>query len=109
MEALMSDVLEVTQQTFEAEVLASKVPVLVDFTATWCAPCRALKPILAKLAKEGEGRFKVLTLDGDENPDLAARYRVKGFPTVVAFADGRETGRHIGLTSKDRLLALLQP
>src|SRR5215471_17553258 len=105
----MSNVPEINAQTFETEVLAATVPVLVDFTATWCSPCRALKPILEKLAKEGEGRFKVLAVDGDESPDLAARFGVKGFPTVIAFAGGKETGRQIGLTSKDRLLALLKP
>lgn len=105
----MSEIHHVTEHTFDAEVLASQVPVLVDFTAEWCSPCRALKPVLAKLAKEGEGRFKIVAVDGDESPGIAARFGVKGFPTVIAFAAGRETGRHIGLTSKERLQALLAP
>ena len=103
----MSTVHAITEQTFESEVLTATVPVLVDFTAHWCPPCRALEPILAKLAKEGEGRFKVLSIDGDENPELAARFGIKGFPTVVAFENGRETGRQVGLAPKERLLKLL--
>lgn len=103
----MSHVHAIHEASFQSEVLDSKVPVLVDFTATWCAPCRALDPVLAKLAKEGEGRYKVLSIDGDENPDLAARFGVRGFPTVIAFENGREVGRQIGLASKERLLKLL--
>src|SRR5258706_10231772 len=105
----MSNVQSINEASFQSEVLDATVPVLVDFTATWCAPCRALEPVLAKLAKEGEGRFKVLSIDGDENPELAARFAIKGFPTVIAFANGRETGRQIGLAPKERLLKLLAP
>jgi thioredoxin 1 len=100
-------IIEVTERNFEAEVLGAGVPVLLDFTATWCAPCRALKPILAKLASEGAGRFKVALVDGDENPGLAARFGVKGFPTTIAFAGGKEIGRQVGVTTKERLLRLV--
>ena len=105
----MSTVHSISEASFQSEVLDATVPVLVDFTATWCAPCRALEPVLAKIAKEGEGRCKVVSVDGDANPELAARFGVRGFPTVVAFAHGRETGRQIGLAPKERLLKLLAP
>ena len=99
----------ITEETFDAEVLASPVPVLLDFTATWCAPCRALEPILHKLADERAGEIKVVTVDGDDNPGLAIRLGVRGFPTVVAFAAGKEIGRQVGLASKDALAKLLPP
>lgn len=102
------EMIEINEQTFEAEVLGADVPVLLDFTATWCAPCRVLKPILAKLATEGAGRFKVRVVDGDENPGLAVRYGVRGFPTTIAFANGKEIGRQVGLTTKERLLKLVE-
>jgi thioredoxin 1 len=107
MEAPMSELKEITEDTFEAEVARAPVPVLVDFTATWCSPCRALKPLLQKIAAEGAGRLKVVTVDGDENPALAVRFGVKGFPTVIAFAGGREVARQIGLASKEKLLTLV--
>jgi thioredoxin 1 len=98
----------VTEQTFAAEVLAAELPVLVDFTATWCPPCRALTPILHALAAEQVGRVKVATVDGDAEPALAARLRVRAFPTIIAFAGGKEVARHVGLTTKAKLLKMLE-
>jgi thioredoxin 1 len=96
----------VTEQTFEAEVLSAEVPVLVDFTTAWCPPCRALAPILHELAAKNAGRLAVRTVDGDEQAALAARFRIKAFPTVIAFSGGKELARHVGLTTSARLLAL---
>lgn len=101
-----SPVQSVTEQTFAAKVLGASVPVLVDFTTTWCGPCRALSPILHKLAAEQAGRLSVVTVDGDDQAALAARFRVKAFPTVIAFSGGREVGRHVGLTTREKLLGL---
>jgi thioredoxin 1 len=98
----------VTEQTFQEEVLESSVPVLVDFATAWCPPCRALAPVLDKLAAEVAGRAKVVSVAADECPSLAARFAVKGYPTVVAFAGGRERARHLGATTKERLLQMVE-
>ncbi|WP_437680220.1 thioredoxin family protein [Sorangium sp. So ce131] len=102
-----SSIQEINEQSFEAEVLQAGVPVLVDFTAAWCPPCRALAPILHKLAEEGAGRLKVVAVDGDRCPSLARRFGIRGLPTVIAFAGGKEVARHVGLTTREKLLKLL--
>ncbi|WP_437970104.1 thioredoxin family protein [Sorangium sp. So ce260] len=99
---------EINESDFDAEVLEAGVPVLVDFTAAWCPPCRALAPILQRLAEEGAGRLKVVAVDGDRSPALARRFGIRGLPTVVAFAGGREVARHVGLTTKEKLLKLIE-
>jgi len=103
----MNDMHPITEGTFEAEVLESPVPVLVDFATGWCPPCRVLAPILKQLAAENEGRVKVVTVDGDECPALAAKFSVRGYPTVVAFAGGRERARLLGATSKEKLMQMV--
>lgn len=95
------------QQNFESEVLKSDVPVLVDFTATWCGPCKALAPIVEKIADEFQGKVKVGKLDIDESPDVTARYGVRSVPTVIVFKGGAKSGQHVGLTNRDKLVALL--
>jgi thioredoxin 1 len=97
----------VDDETFSLEVLAADVPVLVEFGAVWCAPCRALEPILARLAQDAAGRWKVVSVDMDASPGMAARYSVRGAPTVIAFSKGVEVGRHLGLTRRETLLGLL--
>lgn len=95
------------ETNFESEVLKSDVPVLVDFTATWCGPCKALAPIVEKLADEFQGKIKVGKLDIDESQALAAKYAVRSVPTVMVFKAGQKTGQHVGLTNRDKLVVLL--
>lgn len=93
----------VTDRTFEAEVLQSQVPVLIDFTATWCGPCKALKPIIEKVAQSHAGRLKVLQLDIDDSPDTPSRFNIRGVPTVILVKNGQEVARNVGLAQKARL------
>ncbi len=97
----------VTSTTFEAEVLRSPVPVLVDFTATWCGPCKALAKVMDRLAEETDGRVRIVTLDIDDAPEIATRFGVRSVPTVVAFHRGEKTAQHVGLTTREKLLAML--
>jgi len=100
-------ILTVDEFSFPDEVLASSIPVLVEFSATWCGPCRALEPVLERLASQANGRFKVVKIDMDEAPRLVARYGVRGAPTVMVFANGEERGRHLGVTRPETLAALV--
>jgi thioredoxin 1 len=101
-------ILTVDDATFPTDVLAADVPVLVEFGATWCPPCRALEPLLAELAGEAGGRWRVVKVDMDESPALAARFAVRGAPTVIAFAKGAEVGRHLGMTRREVLVGLIE-
>ena len=93
--------------TFDAEVLAAPRPVLVEFGATWCASCKALAPIVHKIAEERTGRVDVGVVDLDEAPSVAARLGIRGVPTLVVFAGGKEVARHVGLTSHARLAQIV--
>jgi thioredoxin 1 len=95
------------QTNFESEVLKSDVPVLVDFTATWCGPCKALAPIVEKIADDFHGKVKVGKLDIDEAPEITAKYGVRSVPTVIVFKGGQKLGQHVGLTNRDKLVKLL--
>jgi len=100
-------VTRVDDATFDEEVLKSQVPVLVDFIARWCGPCRVMAPIVERLAAEGGGRLKVVTVDTDESPGIAQRYGVRAVPTVLVFRNGEKTAGHLGTATKEKLLGLL--
>jgi thioredoxin 1 len=93
---------------FETEVLSSNVPVLVDFTATWCGPCKQLAPIVDQLATELAGQVKVGKLDVDDSPITAGKYGVRGVPTVMVFKNGERAAQHVGLTTKQKLIDLVK-
>lgn len=97
----MSKPIHVDIKNFKAEVLDSKVPVLVDFWAAWCGPCRAVAPLLETLATENDGKVKIAKLDIDAYPELANRFGVQSIPTLVAFKDGEEISRIIGNRAKE--------
>jgi thioredoxin 1 len=100
----MSDVPAVTDATFDAEVLKSGVPVMVDFFATWCGPCRRLAPVVDELAREYAGKLKVVKLDVDTSADVAGQYGITGVPTLLFFKAGAEAGRLMGLQPKPRIV-----
>jgi thioredoxin 1 len=102
------NVVVVDDTSFEAEVLKADRPVLVDFGATWCSPCKALAPIVDTLADETAGKYKVVTVDIDDAPAVAQRYGIRGVPTLAVFRGGEKTASHVGVTSKANLLALLE-
>ena len=101
------NVLEFNDGNFEAEVLKSSTPVLVDFTATWCGPCKALSPIVEKIADESVGKYKVGKLDIDDSPGITQKYGVRGVPTVMIFKNGEKAAQHVGVTNRETLLKLL--
>src|SRR3954447_25989794 len=105
---MSKNVFEVQDATFEKDVLASDKPVLVDFWAEWCAPCRMIAPTVDAVAGEFEGRATVVKLNVDDNPSTSQRYGIKGIPTLILFKNGQEAERIVGATSKDALTRLLE-
>jgi thioredoxin 1 len=98
----------VSGEEFDAVILGSPIPAVVDFSAEWCAPCHAIAPSVASLAREFEGRVLVAELDADEAPDIATRYAVMSIPTVIYFQNGREVDRVVGLTRYATLKAKVE-
>jgi thioredoxin 1 len=96
----MSKAQEVTDANFEQEVLKSDIPVLVDFWAAWCGPCKALSPMLDEMAGEMEGQVKFTKLDVDNNRQTAEEYRIMNLPTLLVFKGGQVVDKHIGLAPK---------
>ena len=100
----MANVTEISDQSFESEVLKSPVPVLIDFWAPWCAPCRAIAPVVEELAKEYEGKIKVVKLNVDDNPQTPQRYGVRGIPNLILFQGGNVREQIVGAVPKKRLV-----
>lgn len=100
---------EVTSQNFQSQVLASQLPVLVEFTADWCPPCKMLKPILDDLARRYEGKLTVGVVDSDEYPEIRDSFGVMGLPTMILFRNGAPVERIVGYTPRERIEAKLLP
>lgn len=104
----MTDIAQLTQDAFE-ESIASSTPTLIDFWAEWCAPCRAVAPILEDIAKEKDGKLVVKKLNVDENPEITQRLGVMSIPTLILFANGEEKARIVGARAKEQLLKDIEP
>ncbi|MCI1965159.1 MAG: thioredoxin [Oscillospiraceae bacterium] len=100
-------VVTVTDDNFESKVLKSDKPVLVDFWATWCGPCRMVSPIVDEIGNESDGRYMVGKVNVDEQPDIAARYNIMSIPTLIVFKNGEPAQTTVGVHSKQDILSML--
>lgn len=100
--------IEVTDANFEKEVLQSNIPVLVDFWAEWCGPCRMVAPIVKELSGEFEGRAKVAKMDVDSNPDIPVKYGIRNIPTILFFKNGQIVDKQVGAVPKNVLVSKLE-
>ena len=103
----MSSVIHADEGTFEKAVRQSDTPVLVDFWATWCGPCKAIAPVLDELSAEYEGKARIVKIDVDQNPNLAAQYGIRSIPTLFVFKNGEKVDATMGMQPKAQLAALI--
>jgi thioredoxin 1 len=101
----MPDLNHVGEGNFQKEVIEAEQPVLVDFTAVWCGPCKMLDPVIKQLAQDWEGKVRIVKLDVDDNPDLAMQYQVMGVPTLMLFVNGEPRQRVTGYQPKDSIVS----
>jgi len=109
LEATMAEMIKVDEGTFQNEVLDANEPVLVDFSAVWCQPCKMLDPVVKQLAGEWEGKVKVVKIDADENPNLVMKFGVMGIPTLLFMKGGEVKERVTGFMPKEKLVAKFGP
>lgn len=103
----MSNINAITDTSFETEVIESSTPVLVDFWAQWCGPCKAIAPILDDLAQKYNGKIKIVKLDVDNNPATPPKFGVRGIPTLILFKDGQVKATQVGMLSKNELMSFI--
>lgn len=103
----MSNILAITDNSFENEVVESTIPVLVDFWAQWCGPCKAIAPLLDDIAAKYSGKVKVVKLDVDNNPATPPKFGVRGIPTLILFKNGQVQATQVGLLSKTELMSFI--
>jgi len=101
----MADIPKLNEKVFDTEVLKSSIPVMVDFTAIWCGPCKMLDPVITQLSQEWMGKVKIVKLDVDDNGTLAVKYGVMGVPTLILFVNGNPVQRLSGYQPKDRIVS----
>jgi thioredoxin 1 len=104
----MSSLPEVSQATFERDVLSSEQPVLVDFWAPWCGPCKMLAPVVEKVAAAHDGKVRFVKLNTDENPSLSGEYHIQGIPCLILFKDGKPVDRIVGFVPEREISSMLQ-
>jgi thioredoxin 1 len=104
----MKPTVEITLANFETEVLKSDIPVLVDFWAEWCGPCKMLSPVLDQIATENAGRFKIAKVDIEQQPELASKFAVQAVPTLLYFSKGEVRKQNLGAVSKKAILSSLE-
>lgn len=100
-------IINISDGNFEAEVLKSNIPTLVDFWASWCAPCRAIAPVIEEMAKDYSGRLKVTKMNVDENPSTPGKYGVRGIPTLILFKNGEIVEQLVGAVPKSQIKELI--
>ncbi|MBS3784761.1 MAG: thioredoxin [Anaerolineae bacterium] len=105
----MADHLEVTDSTFESEVLQADVPTLVDFWAAWCGPCKMVEPVVDEIAEEYEDKLQVAKMDVDSNQETPANLGIRGIPTLILFKDGEVAARMVGFRPKEAMMEELLP
>lgn len=100
-------VTEIMDSVFDAEVLESEIPVLVDFWAPWCGPCKALSPVIEEISETYKGRVKVSKINVDENPETTMKFRIRSIPTLIAFKDGEVSDQIVGAVAKSEIEKIL--
>jgi len=104
---LSEQVIHTSDEKFDADVIDSEVPVLLDFWAEWCAPCKMIAPMLIEIAEEYKGRLRIAKLNIDENPSIPPKFGIRGIPTLILFKNGTVEGQKVGALSKSQLTAFL--